>query len=160
MDIKTVLESDFIFKKWSSYKKESDNFNDTLDNFLSIEVYKNFREFVETNIHLFENEGKTNLEILRNETIFNDFMESVYTSNFNYLLFDNINKPFLFTTISNEYHNLDTRFHFITLEDIKNEFDLIAFINEVLKDIGEVTHTSGLKNEYEVVEVVDNRIYN
>lgn len=69
---------------------------------------------------------------------------------FNEIKYQDINKPVLYGEATAN-HEVST--HFISIDNIKDESDLISFVNDVLKDIGEVTHSMGLKNEYEVVGV-------
>lgn len=70
----------------------------------------------------------------------------------NSLSYEDIKKPFLFAEANS--NNMDNiKHHFALLNDIKSESDLIGFINEVLRELGEVTHSTGIKNEYEVTGI-------
>lgn len=154
-NIQEALEGWFEFKHWSRYRNASKDFEDDLSEFGTFQIYDNFKDFLQNNDHwLLDSDGELiNIdEILLNEDSFNKFREShLEMDSFNEIKYQDINKPVLYGEASASH---EVRTHFISVDNIKDESDLIGFINDVLKDLGEVTHSTGLKNEYEVVKLV------
>lgn len=155
--IKEFFGSWFNFKEWRSYINEPYKFVNRLDEFGVFEVYNNFKEFLEdnqnwiddVNYELQEKDSKQYevSEILENKDVFCMFVDRLNTG-FDSLEYKNINKPFIYVRV---YDTTEAIEFFELAENIKSEDDLIIFINNVLSDIEKVTHSSGLKNKYEVV---------
>lgn len=152
-NIQNILNGDFQFNKWSSHQASPENFDGDLSEFGTFDVYEDFKSFLSDYEFLLEDAEGTLLGvdmILSDKDNFdNHFESSSVKSGENDIEYSMINKPFIF----GEANTHDNPMHFISLDNIKDESDLIAFINDVLMDLGEVTHSAGIKNEYEVVKV-------
>jgi len=156
MNIQEILKGDFQFKQWSSHKSAPKEFENDLSKFGTFEIYKTFGEFLRENDHFLEDEKGQLLEldvILGSPKNFYEFLEN------HMQIADNegpnpneLHQPIVYGRIDDL--NTEVKEHFIQLYDINDESDLLNFINDTLKDFGEVTHSTGLKNEYEVVGIV------
>lgn len=122
MEIKDILKGEFKFNKWNGYKAQADEFENDLSEFGTFVIYDNLESF-ENDHEFYEEHHYNSLEGIDKE------------------------KPILI----GEANTFENPVHFEAIENIKNESDLINFINDVLSDLGEVTHSTGIKNEYEVV---------
>lgn len=154
-NLNDVLKGWFKFNEWSAYKNDATEFENTLDKFGQFDIYTNFKEFLKYNPIYLENDETGQIidikQALSNEENFNEFMQQQFNqSSWHEMTYENIDKPFLFGQINDSTEPTE---HFISLEEIRNENDLIVFINEVLNDLGEVTHSTGRKNKYEVVSI-------
>lgn len=151
MNIEKQLNGWFKFHKYSSYKVKREEFENKLDEFGTFKVYDNFEQFLLDNDYLLEDQDGDIMTV--NDFISNSFTEymdnSIMVNNFNTLDFYNKDKPFIF---GEARANSETYHHFASLEHIASKRDLLGFINDVLKDLGEVTHATGTRNEYEVVD--------
>ena len=151
--IERILDSWFRFKEWNSFKKEPIYFESTLEDFATFKIYMNFKEFLlDHDFYLENDEERLDIDvILSNQDSFKQFVEErLFMSEFYGLHYENINLPFLFGEAKKD---VEPVLYFEYLDDINDEADLISFINEVLSDLGEVTHSTGVKPQYEVIGV-------
>lgn len=117
-------------------------------------MYDNFKEFLNNHDYLIE-DGEGQLldvdNILKNKESFIEFRDGMVSMDrFNDINFEDINKPILFGEATEV---MESNMHFEAVENIKDESDLINFINDVLREHGEVTHSTGSKSEYEVAGI-------
>lgn len=151
-----ILKGWFKFKEWSSYQNQPNEFSEQLSKFGKFTVYNNFKELLmNMPIYLEDYEGNGNDyaidDVLSSQEKFDNFIESQFNfSRFHTITFDRINEPVLYAQASDTTEPLD---FIVLVENIKTENDLIVFIDEVLRDIGEVTHSTGLRNKYEVISI-------
>lgn len=153
--IQNILNGEFKFKQWSSHQKEPKEFENDLSQFGSFAVYNDFQEFLQHNDHLIVDEEGDPLdieEILKSEKSYNAFINEreLVIDQSNNLFYGDIANPLVHGASNTPEH----KEHFAGLYEVIDESDLISFINEVLQDLGEVTHSSGSRNEYEVVEII------
>lgn len=145
MNLQQILENEFNFKRYSAHHSQPDQFINYLSQFGTFKLYGSFNDYLRDE----------NLDIIiTSEHGFNLFMEeySYIMDELNSLSYEDIKKPFLFAEANS--NNMDNiKHHFALLNDINSESDLIGFINEVLRELGEVTHSTGIKNEYEVTGI-------
>jgi hypothetical protein len=153
-NLQETLKGWFKFKEWSAHKKQPTEFVDTLDAFIWIDTYNNFKDFLLHNdIYLEDPEGEhlDINEVLSTKERFSEFKDNQFNLSLsNDIEFEQINEPVIYAQVKGIIEPQD---HFITLSTIKTVDDLLAFINEVLTDVGEVTHYTGLKNKYEVIGI-------
>ena len=155
MNIQEILKGDFQFKQWSSHKNAPEEFENDLSKFGTFTVYETFADFLEDNDHFLESETEEPIEldvILDNAKHFNDFLETkMQIADGEGPNINELHQPIVYGVIDDNPSGYQ---HFIQMYDIQEESDLLNFINDTLKDFGEVTHSTGLKNEYEVVGIV------
>lgn len=157
-NIQEVLNGSFTFKKYSSYKAEVEEFVNDLSEFMKFNIYEDFTHLLEENEYLREDEEGNLIPLqdimpnsMEGEKVFSDFLEDkLYISDWNSLSLDDVGEAIIF---SEAKADRETYVHLKKVSSIENELDLITFINEVIRDIGEVTHSTGVKNEYEVVKI-------
>lgn len=151
VNIQNVLDEWFVIREWSANKVDPRVFTDKLKEFGSFTIYENFRDFLNNNEYLFEDSEWTIDSILSGKENFSEFIDqNLNVSTFHEIRYEDAEKPFLYATA---YEVIEPKDYFILLESIKNEDDLIVFVNDVLENLGQVTHSQGLKNKYEVVGI-------
>lgn len=153
-DLEKVLKGFFKFKSWSSYETQPRDFENKLEPFGWFSVYKNFKDFLENNKWNLEDFDGNRLDmdaILSTKEKFAEYMDVYFNlSGVNQLTFEQLDEPLLYAEAKDTTEPYN---HFISLSDLKTEDDLFCFINEVLRDLGEVTHSTGIKNECTVVAI-------
>lgn len=151
VNIQNVLDEWFVIREWSANKVDPRVFTDKLKEFGSFTIYENFRDFLNNNEYLFEDSEWTIDSILSGKENFSEFIDqNLNVSAFHEIRYEDAEKPFLYAT-ANEV--IEPKDYFVLLENIKDEDDLIVFVNDVLENLGQVTHSQGLKNKYEVVGI-------
>lgn len=158
--INDILNDWFRFKQYSSYKVEVEEFENTLQDFGTFEVYDNFAHLLNDNEYLREDEEGELIPIndimpssLEGEKIFSDFLEDILNiDNFNRISLDDTREPII---LGEALANHEVNKHLIRVSELEKNSDLLNFINDVLRDLGEVTHSTGTKNKYEVVEMLE-----
>lgn len=152
-NLQEVLNGWCTFNGWSSYQREPKVFSNKLNEFGTFKVYNNFTEFLKDNDHFLVDDDGNELDVNRiisNEEEFTSFLENqLNPSPLFTLSFECINEPFLFGRADSS----DPNEYFELVSNMKNEKDVLLFVNKVLTDCGEVSHASGRKNQYEVVSI-------
>lgn len=151
--VQEILDGWFDFNEWTSYQRDPKPFSNTLEEFGIFAIYNNFQEFLKEQDHyLIDADGEEIQikDVLKDEESYNTFLEQQFNlHSYNRLDFQDINKPFLF----GKANESDTSDNLELLENLNEEYQILGFINDVLKDIDEVTHASGVKNKYEVIGI-------
>lgn len=150
--VEESLKELYDMKSWSSVKNEPREFNNFLNEFGSFEVYNNYRDFLETNdyyLYDFEGEEIEVEDVLSSKENYEQFVENHMNASYlNTIQYEDINKEMLFGLAKD---TTEPHENFVLLEELKTESDLVSFVNDVISDHGEVTHSSGLKSQYEVI---------
>ena len=150
-----IINSDFKFKQYSSYRSETLDFENNISEFGNFVIYDDFKSFLQDNEHFIETEEGLLLDvdyIVENEHNFKMFMfiECFMSHGTGNLSFNDVSKPIIYGKAYDSEH-----YHLESIESFENTDDVLTFINEVLKDLGEVTHSTGVKNEYYVTDIVE-----
>lgn len=152
--IESMIHGWFEFEEYSSHKSKTDIFENRLDQFMDIEVYSDFEEFLLDNSYLLEDEddpADVN-KVIANQDNYSNFMDSFgYAGTIRSLLsYEQTSKPFIFAL-----SNSSSSMYFLSLQDVRSKRDVFNFINEVLRAEGEVSHSTGTKNRYYVRKEVN-----
>jgi len=154
--IEKILDGYFIFNQWYKYQEAPKEFMNDLGEFMYIQVIDNFRDFYKSDIL-----GNYDFDlVIDSDKVLTDpeefekfFFAWKDQFDFDGLILDQIDEPFLLASAKNTDQSRDVC---ILLSDIKTEADLIEFLNDVLWDIGETTHTSkGNQQIYTVVKIAE-----
>ncbi|RKJ31446.1 hypothetical protein D7X33_40395, partial [Butyricicoccus sp. 1XD8-22] len=103
----------------------------------------------------FDQVSKSDLEeVISDKSVFETFKNDylVTMDSYNSIKFEHIHEPILFGEA--EVKGVERIQHYLPIKEIKSPDNLIAFINDVLKDIGEVTHSTGVQNQYRVTGII------
>ena len=157
--LEKILDGYFIFNKWRIHKEAPKKFMNDLGEFMCIQILDSFSE-------LYNNEYKKDFDFNFGDTEINP--ETVLTDSeefekFWFCLDDfikadsltpyNTGEPIILAKLKNTGQAPD---RIVVLSDIRNEADLIEFLNDVLWDIGETTHPSkGNQQIYTVVKIAE-----
>ena len=157
--LEKILDGYFIFNKWRIHKEAPKKFMNDLGEFMYIQILDSFSE-------LYNNEYKKDFDFnfgdmeINPETVLTDSEEFekfwFCLDDFikaDSLTFYNTGEPIILAKLKNTGQAPD---RIVVLSDIRNEADLIEFLNDVLLDIGETTHTSkGNQQIYTVVKIAE-----
>ena len=157
--LEKILDGYFIFNKWRKHKDAPTKFMHDLGEFLYIQILDSFSEHS-------NNEYKKDFDFNFGDTEINP--ETVLTDSEEFekfwfclddfikadsLTFYNTGEPIILAKLKNTGQAPD---RIVVLSDIRNEADLIEFLNDVLWDIGETTHPSkGNQQIYTVVKIAE-----
>ena len=157
--LEKILDGYFIFNQWSRQQEAPKEFMNDLGEFMYIQILDSFSELYNSDYkHEYDFEvldieidPKTVLtdaeEFEKFWLIFDDFIKA------DSLTFYNTSEPIILAKLKNTGQAPD---RIVVLSDIKTEADLIEFLNDVLWDIGETTHTSkGNQQVYAVVKIAE-----
>lgn len=153
-NLQETLNGWFNFNEWSSYQNQPKEFSSQLSEFLSFKIYSNFKEFLTNNDHYlvdFDGNDININEVLSSKENFSEFVENQFNFSSLYdISYEQINEEILY---AQAYDTTEPRDFIELVSNIKSENDLLVFLNEVLTDCGEVTHSTGIKNKYEVTGI-------
>ena len=157
--LEKILDGYFIFNKWRIHNEAHKKSMNDLGEFMYIQILDSFSE-------LYNNEYKKDFDFNFGDTEINP--ETVLTDSEEFekfwfclddfikadsLTFYNTGEPIILAKLKNTGQAPD---RIVVLSDIRNEADLIEFLNDVLWDIGETTHPSkGNQQIYTVVKIAE-----
>lgn len=154
MDLEKVINGWFNFKHWYSYKSQPLEFQNNLNEFVYINIVSSFKEYFESDIYDNYEFDLGDMVIDKDKVLtdpkeFEKFCSAYGDSiNFGSLTFYSIDKPIILISAKDTTEPIQ---YIELVKAIKDEYELISLLNEALEDIGQVTHSSGLKSEYEVI---------
>ena len=154
--LEKILDGYFIFNQWSRHHDAAKESMNDLGEFMYIQILDSFSELYNTDYKYEYDFEFLDIEIDPNTVltdpeefekfwfIFDDFIKA------DSLTFYNTGEPIILAKLKNTGQAPD---RIVVLSDIKTESDLIEFLNDVLIDLGEVTHSKGIEQEYRITSI-------
>lgn len=146
----------YNFNKWSAIKEQPKQSFNQLDEFMYIQTYSSFRRWFMEVCYNEDEFDFGDLTIDRDKVLTEpeEFERFCWVNeenmDFGNLSFYMIDEPILIAS-SKDTENCKEYYEVVGMIESEDEF--IAYLNLVLEDFGEVTHSSGLKPEYKITSI-------